>query len=321
MRVRPQPPRRARARCVRARALLATATDGVSWSQTVDEVSILVPVQPETRGRDVQLDVQPKRMALRVDGKAVLEGSLADAGEVDVLGCFWTMEEAPGGGKHVRLGAHGVVPFTRAAGRGERSWNAHEHRGDGAPCTRDALGGLQVAITLAKRASGYNSWEALLESDKADLSITDRCLFGGVAVRLRTLARVLACAQGAVHVHAVPEPRSLAAQGVPGGPDWRRRGGPRGHWPVWPRRAPHRGQLQGPVHGREGHGRAGQAAALQGHALPPHHPGLHGTGKQMGACACASVGRVGGAPAPQASVGLGRAQLRAGSSAACTHKA
>ena len=33
-----------------------------------------------------------------------------------------------------------------------------------------------VAVTLAKKSMGYNSWDALLETDKADLSITDRCV-------------------------------------------------------------------------------------------------------------------------------------------------
>lgn len=40
----------------------------------------------------------------------------------------------------------------------------------------DTPEGKHVAITLAKKAMGYNNWDALLESDKADMSVTDRCV-------------------------------------------------------------------------------------------------------------------------------------------------
>ena len=39
-----------------------------------------------------------------------------------------------------------------------------------------------MAITLAKKAMGYNNWDALLETDKVDMSITDRCGWVGGGV-------------------------------------------------------------------------------------------------------------------------------------------
>ncbi|PNW76980.1 hypothetical protein CHLRE_10g417500v5 [Chlamydomonas reinhardtii] len=103
----------------------------VSWSQTADEVSLTVPVSEGVKGRDVKLEVHPKRLRLSVGGKAVLEGGLEDAGEVAVDDCFWTMET-------------------------------------------DSAGDRYVAVTLSKRTMGYMSWEALLESDRPDTSVTSR---------------------------------------------------------------------------------------------------------------------------------------------------
>ncbi|KAG2429099.1 hypothetical protein HYH02_014137 [Chlamydomonas schloesseri] len=127
---------RSRPLIVCTKALLKVATDllpdgrPVSWSQTADEVSLAVPVADGVKGRDVKLEVHPKRLRLTVGGKAVLEGGLEDAGEVAVDDCFWTME-------------------TDGSGR-------------------------YVAVTLSKRTMGYMSWEALLESDRPDTSITSR---------------------------------------------------------------------------------------------------------------------------------------------------
>jgi len=36
--------------------------------------------------------------------------------------------------------------------------------------------GKHIDVTLAKKAMGYNNWEALLETDKVDMSVTDRCV-------------------------------------------------------------------------------------------------------------------------------------------------
>jgi len=38
----------------------------------------------------------------------------------------------------------------------------------------DSPEGKHIDLTLAKKAMGYNNWEALLESDRADLTVTDR---------------------------------------------------------------------------------------------------------------------------------------------------
>ncbi|KAG2496687.1 hypothetical protein HYH03_005105 [Edaphochlamys debaryana] len=125
---------RSRRTTVNAKALLKVAPelDGrVSWTQTADDVSVSVPVNNGVKGRDVKLEVHPKRMKLAISGVPVLEGGLEDAGEVRVDDCFWTLESAPDGSRF-------------------------------------------VALTLAKKTMGYMSWEALLESDRPDTTITHR---------------------------------------------------------------------------------------------------------------------------------------------------
>eukprot|EP00199_Chlamydomonas_sp_CCMP681_P002579 CAMPEP_0119108918 /NCGR_PEP_ID=MMETSP1180-20130426/16179_1 /TAXON_ID=3052 ORGANISM="Chlamydomonas cf sp, Strain CCMP681" /NCGR_SAMPLE_ID=MMETSP1180 /ASSEMBLY_ACC=CAM_ASM_000741 /LENGTH=339 /DNA_ID=CAMNT_0007094595 /DNA_START=13 /DNA_END=1032 /DNA_ORIENTATION=- len=117
-------------------ALLQQAEgQGVTWKQSVDDVRIKVPVGSEVRGRDLKFEVHPRRLSLRLGGQPLLEGSLTDAGEISVDDCFWTLE------------------------------------------TDEADGGSSkyVEIVLIKRSMGFNSWENLLESDKVDLTITDKC--------------------------------------------------------------------------------------------------------------------------------------------------
>ncbi|KAF5830762.1 cyclophilin-type peptidyl-prolyl cis-trans isomerase [Dunaliella salina] len=104
-----------------------------------------VPVPEDVRGKELDLEVHVRRLSLRLRGQPILEGSLADAGEVDIDACFWTLEETPGG--------------------------------------------KVVDITLAKKAMGYNNWEALLEMDRADLSITDR-VFMEVQVGGQVLGKI-----------------------------------------------------------------------------------------------------------------------------------
>ncbi|GIL57128.1 hypothetical protein Vafri_12342 [Volvox africanus] len=130
---------RCRRSTVLIKALLKTEgpfADQIRWSQTTDEVQVEVPVAEGVRGRDVTLEVHPRRLRLAVRGQSVLSGSLADAGEVTVDDCFWTLETRPG-------------PSPEAAAR-------------------------YVALTLVKKTSGYMSWEALLESDRPDTTTTHR---------------------------------------------------------------------------------------------------------------------------------------------------
>ncbi len=57
-----------------------------SWSQSTDEVFVKVPVDSSIKGKDVHLEVHPSRLALQVAGTSMLEGSLTDAGEIDLDG-------------------------------------------------------------------------------------------------------------------------------------------------------------------------------------------------------------------------------------------
>ena len=40
--------------------------------------------------------------------------------------------------------------------------------------TDEATDEKYVAVTLAKKTMGFNSWEALLEAERADAAVTDR---------------------------------------------------------------------------------------------------------------------------------------------------
>ncbi|GFR41782.1 hypothetical protein Agub_g2544 [Astrephomene gubernaculifera] len=140
---------RSRRTAVRTQALLKEAESvarRVKWSQTADEVSVVVPVPADVRGRDVKLEVHPKRLRLAVSGQAVLEGSLEDAGEVRVDDCFWTLEAED--------------PSSSASSAASPAATSGPQR--------------FIVVTLSKAAMGYMSWEALLESDRPDLTVTHR---------------------------------------------------------------------------------------------------------------------------------------------------
>ncbi|GAX82175.1 hypothetical protein CEUSTIGMA_g9603.t1 [Chlamydomonas eustigma] len=88
--------------CISAR--LKEAPDvSASWTQSTDEVFIKIPVSPDTRGRDITLEIHPKRLCVMKDGKALIEGSLADVGQIKVDDCFWTLEPDEVGGRHISL--------------------------------------------------------------------------------------------------------------------------------------------------------------------------------------------------------------------------
>jgi len=133
------------------------APPAVTWDQSADEVFVRVPLAPDVRGRDVDLKVHPTRVCLRVLGEAVLEGPVEGAG-----------------------GSGGGSGGAAAAGAGEPAINV-----DGCFFTveDDAKhGGRHVLLTLAKRTPGYMSWPELLESDRADDTVTRRCWLD-VAIR------------------------------------------------------------------------------------------------------------------------------------------
>lgn len=56
----------------------------VSWHQSTDEVFIKVPVDDSVRGKEVSFEVHPTRLQLAVRGDTLLEGSLTDAGAINV---------------------------------------------------------------------------------------------------------------------------------------------------------------------------------------------------------------------------------------------
>lgn len=70
---------------LRVAALLKPAEGvAITWGQNTDEVNIKVPVASSVRGRDVDFEVHPTRLRLAVGGDVLLEGSLTDAGAINV---------------------------------------------------------------------------------------------------------------------------------------------------------------------------------------------------------------------------------------------
>lgn len=77
-------PRRSRQQ-LRVAALLKPAEGvAITWGQSTDEVNIKVPVASSVKGRDVDFEVHPTRLRLAVGGDVLLEGSLTDAGAINV---------------------------------------------------------------------------------------------------------------------------------------------------------------------------------------------------------------------------------------------
>jgi CS domain len=64
----------------------------VAWTQDESSLCIGVEVSDGVKGKDVKLEVHPKRMRLDILGKPVLEGGFP----ADVVpdGCFFSMETA-----------------------------------------------------------------------------------------------------------------------------------------------------------------------------------------------------------------------------------
>ncbi|KAA0146816.1 hypothetical protein FNF29_07792 [Cafeteria roenbergensis] len=79
--------------------------DLYSWTQTLKEVTITVPVPAGTRGKDLSVSFKPETLSVGLKGAAsVLDGPLFAA--VAVADCTWTIEDAPasaGGGRLVTV--------------------------------------------------------------------------------------------------------------------------------------------------------------------------------------------------------------------------
>lgn len=77
---------------VHAAIYLQDSGRNVAWTQDDSSLCIGVEVADEVRGKDVNLEVHPKRMKLDIQDKPVLQGSFPAAVVPD--GCFFSMETA-----------------------------------------------------------------------------------------------------------------------------------------------------------------------------------------------------------------------------------
>eukprot|EP00096_Caligus_rogercresseyi_P010522 TRINITY_DN3875_c0_g1_i1.p1 TRINITY_DN3875_c0_g1~~TRINITY_DN3875_c0_g1_i1.p1 ORF type:complete len:167 (+),score=57.85 TRINITY_DN3875_c0_g1_i1:46-546(+) len=66
-------------------------TDWGEWYQTLEEVVILVNLEPDTKSKDISLDIKPKKIVCKVKGKLVFEGAPFETVMED--DCLWTLEE------------------------------------------------------------------------------------------------------------------------------------------------------------------------------------------------------------------------------------
>ena len=56
--------------------IISHATDFGKWYQTVAEVTIIINLEPGTRGKEVQVTILPKKLKCIVKGQIILEVSL-----------------------------------------------------------------------------------------------------------------------------------------------------------------------------------------------------------------------------------------------------
>ncbi|GMH38786.1 hypothetical protein BSKO_06670 [Bryopsis sp. KO-2023] len=67
-----------------------------SWWQNPEEVYIRLRVDDSIRGKDIDFELHPTRLRLSAREETLLEGYYDDAGEVDIDGSFWEIEEEDG---------------------------------------------------------------------------------------------------------------------------------------------------------------------------------------------------------------------------------
>jgi hypothetical protein len=74
-------------------------TDKYTWTQTIDEVQVTVPVPAGTKGRDVEVVIKPNylKVKLKSQPKSIIDGELCSS--VKKGDCLWTLED----NKEVRI--------------------------------------------------------------------------------------------------------------------------------------------------------------------------------------------------------------------------
>lgn len=85
-----------------------TPASGYEWSQTLEEVTVLVRMAPGTKASAVQCKITIGTLALRLSGSLILDGPLWAKVHADE--CLWTVED-DAAGRFVRL----VLVKARAA--------------------------------------------------------------------------------------------------------------------------------------------------------------------------------------------------------------
>lgn len=56
--------------------VVSHATDFGKWYQTVAEVTIIIDLEPGTRGKEVQVTILPRKLKCVVKGRVIIEVSL-----------------------------------------------------------------------------------------------------------------------------------------------------------------------------------------------------------------------------------------------------
>ena len=70
--------------------IISHATDFGKWYQTVAEVTIIINLEPGTRGKEVQVTILPKKLKCIVKGQIILEVSLQALYSDTYPGFFFT---------------------------------------------------------------------------------------------------------------------------------------------------------------------------------------------------------------------------------------
>ncbi|KAJ1696143.1 hypothetical protein LUZ63_004655 [Rhynchospora breviuscula] len=94
-----------------------------SWTQTLQEVTITIPVPPGTKSRFVSCDIKRNHLKVGLKGQpAVLQGELYNAVKVD--DCFWSIED--GKSISILLTKHNQMEWWKTVVKGEPEVNTQK---------------------------------------------------------------------------------------------------------------------------------------------------------------------------------------------------
>ncbi|KAJ7296529.1 hypothetical protein O6H91_Y117900 [Diphasiastrum complanatum] len=94
-----------------------------SWTQTLAEVTVHIPIPPGTKSRAISCDIRKNTLKVGIKGQpTILEGELYNSVKVD--DCFWSLED--GKTLSILLTKHNQMEWWRSVIKGEREINTQK---------------------------------------------------------------------------------------------------------------------------------------------------------------------------------------------------